>query len=728
MYDAPAFRPTFASQFRTLTPLYVTGLIVTLCGIGAVNATIEDGSVATATVALTILGFVISLALRLARVDPNHALYPALGIGLFVVSQRYASSGSFIAALGGPTQGVWQPDIALATFLSWLVVLLSFTLLTNSLVLFTPVPAVALLGLTGSSNVNAEIAIYFFVFLFATIFLTGYEHYLRLQEGARREPDPVFRTHATTSVLLFFLVMVTGGALTLVGRPVLARISPFAAPAVRKAQQSLPGFNNAVQNSSNVVPVGAGPIDLSETPVMDVYASEAGLWRTRVFSFWTGKSWAALASERRDAMMSQEETRIPRPPGMPANEDFEPTGYLLRLGPDPKRESSIPARTVRQLYHVRNSMPPVLPSIARATTLRYPSESVLMEPESGVVLGRMYLMTGFVYEATSQVVDWKPADLRALPDARTDEVDPQYLDLPTNLGRVREFARQIVQKANATNAYDKAMAIQGWLEQNCPYTLTAEATPRDQDAVEYYLFTTHEGACDLIGSAMALMCRAVGVPARVAVGYATGNYDREVGAYAVRQADSHLWVELYFPRYGWLTFNPAPTPSENETATQNTTVATRARRFWRGISRAGLASTLSILLMVVVGGTALKSGTDLLRHELSARRRHWQMIRSGDAPIVMSWVYLRMASLLGRYGWPRRPSATPHEYLAELRDHLTGPLAPALAIAEQITGRFVAARYGRGDVSAAELDTARASLAELERLLRVHGRRSRGEV
>jgi hypothetical protein len=89
MLEMPPLRPTVGSQFRTLSPLYVMGLIVTLCGIGAVNNTVEDPAVATATVALTILGFIVSFTLRLARVDPNHALYPALGIGLFVVAQRY---------------------------------------------------------------------------------------------------------------------------------------------------------------------------------------------------------------------------------------------------------------------------------------------------------------------------------------------------------------------------------------------------------------------------------------------------------------------------------------------------------------------------------------------------------------------------------------------------------------------------------------------------------------
>jgi hypothetical protein len=58
----PPMRPTLGSQLRTLLPLYLTGLVVTLCGIGAVNATVEEGALATATVSLTILGFAVSLA------------------------------------------------------------------------------------------------------------------------------------------------------------------------------------------------------------------------------------------------------------------------------------------------------------------------------------------------------------------------------------------------------------------------------------------------------------------------------------------------------------------------------------------------------------------------------------------------------------------------------------------------------------------------------------------
>jgi hypothetical protein len=84
----------------------------------------------------------------------------------------------------------------------------------------------------------------------------------------------------------------------------------------------------------------------------------------------------------------------------------------------------------------------------------------------------------------------------------------------------------------------------------------------------------------------------------------------------------------------------------------------------------------------------------------------------------MSWLYVRMTDLLARAGWPRAPHRTPLEYLGELRPHFAGPLAPAATLVEAITDRFLRARYGRGDVSASELDDSRAALTDLERMLR----------
>src|SRR5689334_15034568 len=91
---AASTEPLYASPFEELTsllPLYAAALVVTICGIAAVNMTVDDSSFSSLTVMLTAVGFAVSLALRMMRVDPNQAMYPLLGIALFVTLQRLLS-------------------------------------------------------------------------------------------------------------------------------------------------------------------------------------------------------------------------------------------------------------------------------------------------------------------------------------------------------------------------------------------------------------------------------------------------------------------------------------------------------------------------------------------------------------------------------------------------------------------------------------------------------------
>jgi transglutaminase-like putative cysteine protease len=693
---------------RSLLPLYIAGLVVTLCGIGAVSVTVDDPSLSSLTVGLTVLGFAISLALRLTRMDPNLALYPAFGLGFFLAARRFITSDNLLEAIGGPAQ-YWQPDVALASFLCWLIVLRSFTLLTNYALLFCPVPTIALLGLTGSSNLNTEILIYFMVFLFSTIFLVGYEHYLRLQQGAQREPDPIFRAHATTALMLFLAVTFAGCLLTLVGRPVLARISPFAGPILRKAQQ-LPGFPQALQNQSNFVPVGSGPIDLSESPVMDVYAPEGGLWRTRVLDSWNGRGWTAReVEEQTSTYMSTGRVRVHPPQGI-AESDYPPDQYEFLLPKDPDLTQSVPGRQVHQQMIVRTPLTQYLPAAPRPVELRFTFEQIQVQ-DSGVMTSRAFLQPGATFEVVSEIRDPTPAQLQAAPpvDVNTFE-HPAYLDVPNNFDRVVNLARRITR--GEPTPFDKARAIQGWLEQNCPYTLHEEAAPSGQDSVDYYLFTTKEGACDLVGSAMALMCRAVGIPARVAVGYSHDVRDEATTAFHVTQADAHLWVELYYPGYGWVTVNPAPTPRQTPSTVAGT-LANRVRRMWRSLARGGLSTTLALLLITALVGVGAHSLNDSLRVRMRLRRAEQQMLRSDDAALVIPLLYRRMCELLARHGWPRPPTATPHEYLAQLRDAPTAPPIQAQEAAATVTDRFTAICYGAQPLAPSDVEDTRQRLNEL---------------
>jgi transglutaminase-like putative cysteine protease len=76
--------------------------------------------------------------------------------------------------------------------------------------------------------------------------------------------------------------------------------------------------------------------------------------------------------------------------------------------------------------------------------------------------------------------------------------------------------------------------------------------------LESFLFSSRRGYCQQFAGAMALLLRMGGVPARVITGFTTGEYDPSKHQYVVSDLDAHAWVEMYFPRYGWVRFDPTP--------------------------------------------------------------------------------------------------------------------------------------------------------------------------
>lgn len=146
------------------------------------------------------------------------------------------------------------------------------------------------------------------------------------------------------------------------------------------------------------------------------------------------------------------------------------------------------------------------------------------------------------------------------------DISETYLQLPTALPqRVRALAAGIT-KDSAT-PYDKAAAIAHYLKQNYAYSFEQAAVPGKQDDfVDHFLFTGKTGYCDYFSTAMAVMLRTVGVPTRWVKGYAPGVEQSSAGGsdgaalhdVIVRNQDAHSWVEVYFPKSGWVAFDPTP--------------------------------------------------------------------------------------------------------------------------------------------------------------------------
>ncbi len=166
--------------------------------------------------------------------------------------------------------------------------------------------------------------------------------------------------------------------------------------------------------------------------------------------------------------------------------------------------------------------------------------------------GNAYSVVGLVPQVTAD-------DLAAAGVDYSPFITDAYLELPDTVTQeTRDLANQIVMDSGATTPYEQAVAIQSYLRTNFTYKLDAGGAPDGQDIVDYFLFESKVGRCDHYASSMAVMLRMLGVPTRIVTGLAPVSFDSEMNGYVYRGRNAHAWVEVYFPGYGWIPFEPTP--------------------------------------------------------------------------------------------------------------------------------------------------------------------------
>lgn len=163
------------------------------------------------------------------------------------------------------------------------------------------------------------------------------------------------------------------------------------------------------------------------------------------------------------------------------------------------------------------------------------------------------LRGGETYQVDALLNNPDQEQLRGAGTGYPEWVTQKYLQIPENFSpRIQELAGQITR--NAVTPYDKAIAITNYLRENLVYAETISEAPRNRDALEWIIFDYKQAYCVYYASAEILMLRSVGVPARMAVGFAQG--ERDGDSYVVRRFNAHAWPEVYFPEIGWVEFEP----------------------------------------------------------------------------------------------------------------------------------------------------------------------------
>ncbi len=286
-----------------------------------------------------------------------------------------------------------------------------------------------------------------------------------------------------------------------------------------------------------------GAIRLGEQVVLLVEAPNVGhryYWRSRVFERYEEGQWSPSASLR------VTDTNLPL--------DVKQNEQTLGLARQPIEQRFTIGTNSSRLYHVAQQ-----PDIVNATgqiDLSYIDEPANNLMNISVMRPLQVLRRGDTYTATSQLSVATADQLRSAPTNYPEWVTGANLYVGNVSGRVLQLARDIVTEAGATNPYDQAKAIETWLRENITYDETITAPPPNVDPIDWTLFESRRGYCTYYATSMIVMLRSLGIPSRMAAGFSQGEYDASTGQYVVQERDAHTWVEVFFPGYGWIEFEP----------------------------------------------------------------------------------------------------------------------------------------------------------------------------
>ncbi len=383
--------------------------------------------------------------------------------------------------------------------------------------------------------------------------------------------------------------------------------------------------------------------------------------------------------------------------------------------------------------------------------------SYLAIDSTGSIFNPFHNFSRMSYEGVSLTPANTAADLRSAPTVYPDSLRETYLQLPPLDPRIPALAQQIT--AKLTTPFDKASAIAAYLRNNYAYSLDLSGTPRNADPLPYFLFTRRAGHCEYFASAMTVMLRSLGIPARYINGFLPGEFNDVGSDYVIRASDAHSWVEVYFPGYGWITFDPTPPadePTKNWSArlgeywdwfqltwyewiinydfahqfqlahdvgrtSRSWTEELRARwgaarydavqrmlkaqtRFLQWPHHTPLAAALLVALAALIAlGTARKR----LRTAWQLRKRHGQL-----SPHIATLHYQEMLQLLERRGLRKSAAQTPLEFATSI-----GPAEIAAPVA-QLTSLYQSARFGNQSAQLEQISPLLRSIREALRSTR----------
>ncbi len=521
-------------------PLYVAGAAAQCSALTVLANQVSNTGFINGMFGLTLLGFTGAWVLR--RLGVGSAVLRAASFGLAALAFFLLSGRGLVDFTGGESRYVTER--LLITTLSLVASIGSFFLITDESVVFTGVWGLAIIGLAATSDVNFALISAFGTFLLATIFLLVHQHALGRAAPNQRHlvaTGRALRYQAGIAGGLWLASIVLGATISIplrmVGRNLsFSQVVEQLRVAARNPQRR-GGGGRALTEGGGQFSIGQGPVRDDKTILLRIWSTEGRHWRGRTYDVYTGHSWMSdqigtgteLAPSAREAGIRV--FAIPRRPDS-RRLGLRSFGYRIKAA----------SPTLSLIYQA-----------GEARTVKVGTDALFQTADGG--LGAFNYLAE--YEATAEESEATPEQLDASSVAYSEAIRRRYVSMERS-PRLAALAEEATRGAVGPHA--KAEAIRKFVSERCNYTLEARRVPDDRDAVEFFLNDSREGYCDLYASAVAVLARHAGLPARVATGFSQGEPDPEApGAYLIRESHRHAWPEVYFEGFGWRPFDPTET-------------------------------------------------------------------------------------------------------------------------------------------------------------------------
>ncbi len=548
-----------------------------------------------------------------------------------------------LLGITGTVGSSWQAAVAAGASgdLAWLMIIAVVAVIVVYLVgkwwgefyaavSFITVPVLSLFGLSIPMVASVEIVFAIIASLVVSVFLVSIETLLiRWKRGQLGEVTP--------SLLLSYCwrLSVIGSAMVLTIGLLLIPPATFIHGPLSQQLLRLPAlpfaqFHYGAFEFPDLFTMPGGPINLPGIELFRVRGTDYPRWRVRTYVHYVGSGWR-ISNELED----------PQPPVLKLSDKF----LEMTWSPENKLSSE-----------------PIKASVAgsgqRIVALLSPGEALKLQisPSSRIIVLRT--KSGCLYPITPLRISAYNITAIPIPENLPSKRSPRPLSpeerrvlsyFPSYLYRVRELAEQVTQ--GVAMPYEKAKALETFLRTQYRYS---DSPPylagRNIDVVTFFLFEAKEGACDWFASALALMCRAVGIPARVVTGFYSDEVDTD-GSLVIRANDAHAWVEAYIDGHGWITLDATPSGDRNRFALWQVFQRWLSRRYWASFASPNIIWWfVAVLWILGAVPTMLKLG-----------QHAWDKYRPRPRWQVIARCYLTAVQIGRKAGLNLHSNATPWE-------------------------------------------------------------------